>query len=162
MEPNTNEATAPKRLKTGGRKPLRIIGITLAVLLALAAGAYAALCAYAVNRAEIWDHTVVLGQDVGGLTVEEAAQKLESVLPTAQIRIYLYPDGEYPPEERSEMPDATVAVADLDIQVDLNQAARDAYEAPLYGANWWEAGWRYLTHRGILYGISALDRKSVV
>ena len=33
MEPNTNEATAPKRLKTGGKKPIIIIGVIVAVLL---------------------------------------------------------------------------------------------------------------------------------
>ena len=43
MEPNTNEATAPKRLKTGGRKPLIIIGVIAAVLLA----AYAAIVFFA-------------------------------------------------------------------------------------------------------------------
>ena len=140
------------RVQKRSKKPLLVIGIFLAALLA----AYGALCAYAVSRPEIWKGTVVLGQDLGGLTVEEAAARLESTLPTAHISIYLYPDGEYPPEERPEAPDATVAAADLDIQVDLNQAARDAYEYPLYGANWWEAGWRYLTHRGVFYGISAL------
>ena len=140
------------RVQKRGRKPLVMIGILVAVLLA----AYLGLCAYAVNRPEIWKGTVVLGQDLSGLTVEEAAERLESTLPTAHISIYLYPDGEYPPKERPEAPDATVAVADLDIQVDLDQAARDAYESPLYGANWWEAGWRYLTHQGMLYGISAL------
>ena len=41
MEPNTNEATAPKRLKTGGKKPIIIIGVIVAVLLA----AYVGLCA---------------------------------------------------------------------------------------------------------------------
>ena len=30
MEPNTNEATAPKRLKTGGKKPIIIIGVIVA------------------------------------------------------------------------------------------------------------------------------------
>ena len=140
------------RVQKRGRRPLLIIGILVAVLLT----AYLGLCAYAVNRPEIWKGTVVLGQDLSGLTVEEAAERLESTLPTAHISIYLYPDGEYPPKERPEAPDATVAVADLDIQVDLDQAAQDAYESPLYGANWWEAGWRYLTHQGMLYGISAL------
>lgn len=38
MEPNTNEATAPKRLKTGGKKPIIIIGVIVAVLLAAYVG----------------------------------------------------------------------------------------------------------------------------
>ena len=45
-------------------------------LLAAALGAYGGLCAYAVNRPEIWEDTVVLGQDLGGLTVEDAAARL--------------------------------------------------------------------------------------
>ena len=34
MEPNTNEATAPKRLKNGGRKPLIIVGVIVGILVA--------------------------------------------------------------------------------------------------------------------------------
>ena len=52
MEPNTNEATAPKRLKTGGKKPIIIIGVIVAVLLA----AYVGLCAYA-NSLDIFTLT---------------------------------------------------------------------------------------------------------
>ena len=139
------------RVQKRSKKPLLIAVILLAAL----AAAYGALCAYAVNDPVIWKNTVVLGQDLSGLTVKEAAARLENTLPAAQIQIYLYPDGEYPPEERPETPDATVAVADLDIQVDLAQAAREAYEYPLSGASWWEAGWRYLTYRGVFYGTSA-------
>ena len=47
MEPNTNEATAPKRLKTGGKKPLVIIGIIFGILVILAGAAYVGVCAYA-------------------------------------------------------------------------------------------------------------------
>ena len=139
------------RVQKRSKKPLLIAVILLAAL----AAAYGALCAYAVNDPVIWKNTVVLGQDLSGLTVKEAAARLENTLPAAQIQIYLYPDGEYPPEERPETPDATVTVADLDIQVDLAQAAREAYEYPLSGASWWEAGWRYLTYRGVFYGTSA-------
>ena len=148
---NTAQRTGGSRARKRSKAPLIVIGL----LLAAALGAYGGLCAYAVNRPEIWEDTVVLGQDLGGLIVEDAAARLENTLPAAQIQIYLYPDGEYPPEERPETPDATVAVADLDIQADLAQAAREAYEYPLSGANWWEAGWRYLTYQGVFYGISA-------
>ena len=72
MEPNTNEATAPKRLKTGGRKPLIIIGVILAVLVA----AYAALCAYANSLDTFYPNTTVNGVDVAGLTAEQAAERL--------------------------------------------------------------------------------------
>ena len=47
MEPNTNEATAPKRLKTGGKKPLVMIGIIFGILVILAGAAYVGVCAYA-------------------------------------------------------------------------------------------------------------------
>ena len=72
MEPNTNEATAPKRLKTGGRKPLIIIGVIAAVLLA----AYVALCAYANSLDTFYPNTTVNGVDVAGLTAEQAAERL--------------------------------------------------------------------------------------
>ena len=45
MEPNTNEATAPKRLKTCGKKPLVMIGINFGILVILAGAAYVGVCA---------------------------------------------------------------------------------------------------------------------
>ena len=56
MEPNTNEATAPKRLKTGGKKPIIIIGVIVAVLLA----AYVGLCAYANSLDIFYPNTCLL------------------------------------------------------------------------------------------------------
>lgn len=69
MEPNTNEATAPKRLKTGGKKPIIIIGVIVAVLLA----AYVGLCAYANSLDIFYPNTTINGVDVAGLTAEQAA-----------------------------------------------------------------------------------------
>ena len=60
MEPNTNEATAPKRLKTGGKKPIIIIGVIVAVLLA----AYVGLCAYANSLDIFYPNTTINGVDV--------------------------------------------------------------------------------------------------
>ena len=60
MEPNTNEATAPKRLKTGGKKPIIIIGVIVAVLLA----AYVGLCAYANSQDIFYPNTTINGVDV--------------------------------------------------------------------------------------------------
>ena len=73
MEPNTNEATAPKRLKKGGRKPLIIIGIILAVLLA----AYVALCAYANSLDTFYPNTTINGVDVAGLIADYVLQREE-------------------------------------------------------------------------------------
>lgn len=67
MEPNTNEATAPKRLKTGGKKPIIIIGVIVAVLLA----AYVGLCAYANSLDIFYPNTTINGVDVAGLTAEQ-------------------------------------------------------------------------------------------
>ena len=72
MEPNTNEATAPKRLKTGGKKPIIIIGVIVAVLLA----AYVGLCAYANSLDIFYPNTTINGVDVAGLTAEQAAERL--------------------------------------------------------------------------------------
>ena len=71
MEPNTNEATAPKRLKTGGKKPIIIIGVIVAVLLA----AYVGLCAYANSLDIFYPNTTINGVDVAGLTAEQAAER---------------------------------------------------------------------------------------
>ena len=69
MEPNTNEATAPKRLKTGGKKPLVIIGVIVAVL----AAAYVALCAYANSLDTFYPNTTINGVDVAGVSRGEGA-----------------------------------------------------------------------------------------
>ena len=88
MEP-TKEAVGQARaggarLKTGGSGPLIALGILLAFL-AAGAAAYTALCAYASGSASLWQGVQVLGQDVGGLTPEEAAAQLEAVLPNLTI-----------------------------------------------------------------------------
>ena len=76
MEPNTNEATAPKRLKTGGRKPLIIIGIVLAVLAVLAGAAYLACCYLGTYSDTFAPRYTINGVNVGGLTVEQASEKI--------------------------------------------------------------------------------------
>ena len=152
MEQAVKEAMAPKRLKTGsGKKPLIITGIILAVLVA----AYMGLCAYAVNRPQIWSNTVVLGQDLSGQTVDEAVQTLEAALADMEIGIYLYPDSEEAPPQRADTPDAVVPVADLGVDVDLRALAQDAYAFPLRGTSFFSAGWRFLTHSGVFYGASS-------
>ena len=72
MEPNTNEATAPKRLKSGGRKPLIIIGIILAVL----AAAYLVCCYLGTYSDTFAPRYTINGVNVGGLTVEQASEKI--------------------------------------------------------------------------------------
>ena len=99
MEPNTNEATAPKRLKTGGKKPIIIIGVIVAVLLA----AYVGLCAYANSLDIFYPNTTINGVDVAGLTAEQAAERLRQEIPEETVEFYLpladeTGDGESAPE----------------------------------------------------------------
>ena len=62
--------------KKSGKGPLLIAGIVLAVLLA----AYAGLCAYAGSLDTFYPNRHINGIDVGGLTVEQAQQRLERQL----------------------------------------------------------------------------------
>lgn len=79
------------RLKKGG-------GIGGPVLLALgltaliAGGAYLGLCAYARNSDTIWKNTFVLNQDIGGLTREEAIQKVEAAAADLAIDLRICDD----------------------------------------------------------------------
>ena len=62
--------------KKSGKGPLLIAGIVLAVLLA----AYAGLCAYADSLDTFYPNRHINGIDVGGLTVGQAQQRLETQL----------------------------------------------------------------------------------
>ena len=81
MEQNINEAAVEhkggKRLKQGGGNTFLIV---LAVLVGLLAAGYLGLCAYAGNLNTFYPNYRINGIDVGGLTVSEAQEKLESDL----------------------------------------------------------------------------------
>ena len=62
--------------KKSGKGPLLIAGIVLAVLLA----AYVGLCAYAGSLDTFYPNRHINGIDVGGLTVGQAQQRLETQL----------------------------------------------------------------------------------
>ena len=110
MEPNTTEAAAPKRLKTGGKTPLRIIGRVLAVLVALTGAAYVGVCAYANSLDTFYPNFHINGVDVAGLTVGEAQEKLEAETPGREIPIY---DTNTWSETETRTPIATVTLAEL-------------------------------------------------
>lgn len=111
------------RLKKGG-------GIGGPVLLALgltaviAGGAYLGLCAYAQNSDTVWKNTFVLNQDIGGLTREEAIQKVEAAAADLSIDLYLYDDTTAPdaPENAHTGADsgqgARIPLSDLGAEVD--------------------------------------------
>lgn len=135
MEPNTNEATAPKRLKTGGKKPIIIIGVIVAVLLA----AYVGLCAYANSLDIFYPNTTINGVDVAGLTAEQAAERLRQEIPEETVEFYLpladeTGDGESAPE--GDMlygadPDAVCTYRELGIteELDYEVSAQSAFDA---------------------------------
>ena len=89
MEQNINEAIVEnkggKRLKqgSGGRSFLVII----AALAGIAAAGYLGLCAYAGSLSTFYPNHQINGIDVGGLTVVEAQEKLESSLLAQPIEI---------------------------------------------------------------------------
>lgn len=90
----TNEAVVQKnrggkRVKQGGRTPLIILGTIVGVLVL----AYIGLCAWATCSKTIWRNTCILREDVGGLTVKEAAAKLEASFADMEIEVYLYEIG---------------------------------------------------------------------
>nr|WP_326186346.1 VanW family protein [uncultured Oscillibacter sp.] len=151
MEQRTNEAAAQgaggARLKKSDKKPLAVVGIAVAVLLA----AYLGLCAWATYGKAVWKGTEVLGQQIGGLTVEEAAARVESALPRLEIGLYLY-DGtlEYAPEH-SGAPDMTIPLSELGADIDASALVRGAVSF-LKSGPFLTAGWRYLTNSGVSYG----------
>ncbi len=135
------------RLKKGGG----IAGALLAALgltAVIAGGAYLGLCAYAVNSAEIWDNSIVLGQDIGGLTREAAIQKLEAALPDMAIRLTLL-DDITPPDSpvstgAAAGQGAGIPLSDLGAEVDAAALVDFAIRAEK-SQSFLTAGYRYLS-----------------
>ena len=85
MEPNTNEATAPKRLKKGGRKPLIIIGVIVGIL----AVVYLVCCYLGTYSDTFAPRYTINGVSVGGLTVEQASEKIWEEYQQRTVSVYL-------------------------------------------------------------------------
>ena len=88
MEQTTNEAVVQKnpggaRLKKGGKGPLVAAGAVLGVLVLI----YVGLCAYAGSLDTFYPGRHINGIDVGGLTVSEAQEKLETELLAQEITL---------------------------------------------------------------------------
>jgi len=122
------------------------VAIPFILLGALAAG-YTGLCAYAANSGVIWKNTEVLGQDLGGLTISQAARKLDKALPNLKIGIYLYDATLADVPERVSAPDAYIALSDLGVTADTSALAQSAYQKNMQGSLL-TLGWRYLTNSG--------------
>lgn len=130
-----------------GKKRSKLPVVIPCVLGALVAG-YVGLCAYAAGSGAIWKGTEVLGQDLSGLTVTQAAQKLDSTLSKLKIGVYLYDGSLEETPERADTPDANISLADLGITADTSALAQSAYQKNLKG-NFLTLGWRYLTYDGV-------------
>lgn len=72
------------RVKKGGAAP---VFIALALTAAIMAGAYAGLCAWAGSRTVFYPGETIGGVNVGGLTVDQAAQELASALPGKTVTV---------------------------------------------------------------------------
>ena len=142
---------AQEAQKKKSRLPLALSCLLLGIL----AAGYTGLCAYAANNGLLWKNTRVLGQDLSGLTVSQAAKKLEQAFPTMKIGVYLYDGGAGGVPERAKSPDAYVSLSDLGAEADLSTLARSAHERNLRGGMF-TLGWRYLTNTGAFCDVADL------
>ena len=159
MEEMENTAMVQKsggaRLKKGGKKPLIVIGIILAVLCA----AYLGLCAYAGSLEVFYPNTTINDVDVAGCTVTEAAERLRAELPGRQVEFYLplpdeTGDGVSAPEGDTlydESPAATVTYRDLGVteELDYENDAQLVFDLAQVQTGFFTRGWNYL---GCLFG----------
>ena len=159
MEEMENTAMVQKsggaRLKKGGKKPLIVIGIILAVLCA----AYLGLCAYAGSLEVFYPNTTINDVDVAGCTVAEAAERLRAELPGRQVEFYLplpdeTGDGASAPEGEplyDESPAATVTYRDLGVteELDYENDAQLVFDLAQVRTGFFTRGWNYL---GCLFG----------
>lgn len=136
------------RLKKGGGMGGPLL-LALGLTAAIAGGAYLGLCAYAQNSAAIWKNTYVLEQNIGGLTQEEAVQKVEAALPDLAVGICLYEthDGEEAEAAPNETgsPDASIPLSELGAEVDVPALVAEA-GASVKSGSFLTAGWRYLSN----------------
>lgn len=153
-----NEAMVQKaggaRLKQGGKKPLKMIGIVLGALVVVLAGSYAGLCAYAGSLDTFYPNTTINDVAVGGMTVSQAAEQLRQVLPEKNIEFYLPSadqtgDGQSAPEGEvlyDEDPAATVSYRDLGITdaLDYEASARQVFDLTQSETGFFARGWNYL------------------
>lgn len=142
-----------KRVAKGDGSALRAGLLAAGITAGILGAAYLGLCAYAVNKETIWKNTSTLGQDLGGLTVAEAAQKLEAALPETKIGVYSY-DAADPYRERETVEGTDfiyIPVTDLGGTVDTRKLAQEAYDQNVRDS-FFTAGARYLSHSGVAFG----------
>ena len=131
-EQTTSAAEEPSVEHKKSKKPLVIFCVILALLL----GGYLAFCAWVEHSEAIWDETYVLGEDLGGMTVEQAAAHLEDL----PLLVNVFLEGE-------EAPAAVLTAEELGITIDARGMARVAEHRRHVFQNevltFLTAGWRY-------------------
>ena len=156
-EAGTRKKTGGARLKKDENAPKRskkILWIALAVLLVIAAGNLV-LGLYALRLDTFWTGSSILGHDVSGLTVPEAAARLETALPETTLFLYDLPQDA--PESQGYIhpgPDIpedapahhTVRLSDLGMEPDALLLAQGAFDAQQHTALF-RAGKEYIDRR---------------
>jgi len=137
-----------------GRTAFAIVRTVLAAFIiagVIVSAGYAGLCAYAANGKTIWPGISVMGVELSGLTVEEAAKKLDNFIDKAQVDLYLYyilDEGTGVEKYRPNTPDYSFPLRDLGFHPDTVAIAQEAYDMNVTNPEFFSLGWRYLTGEG--------------
>ncbi|MBQ9618344.1 MAG: VanW family protein [Oscillibacter sp.] len=137
-----------------GRTVFSIVRTVLAAFViagVIVSAGYAGLCAYAANGKSIWPGISVMGVELSGLTVEEAAKKLDNFIDKAQVDLYLYyilDEGTHVENYRPSTPDYSFPLRDLGFYPDTTAIAQEAYDMNVTDPEFFSLGWRYLTGDG--------------
>ncbi|MEG1594053.1 MAG: hypothetical protein RR350_06540, partial [Oscillibacter sp.] len=129
MEETTTEAIVEKHSK----KPLVIVGILLGLVLAV----YLGFCVVAANTQTIYPGRTLRGIDLGGLTVDQAAEKLEAEFPK-QLFTLRFSTGA--PESEPEL--LQLSYGELGARLEYDLAAQMAHKE-LSPGNFFTNGWEY-------------------
>lgn len=115
--------------------------ISAPAMIGIVAGAltlcYVVICTVAALRQTVYPHTTLLGVDMGGLTVEEAAEKWKKEGKTA------YDGNRIALVEETGRELTTVSLAELGTSVSTKEAARSAYAAGRE-SNFFGNGYRFM------------------
>lgn len=152
---NADNTSTPAMASGGaGRTVFAIVRTVLAAFIiagVIVSAGYAGLCAYAANGKTIWPGINVMGVELSGLTVEEAAKKLDNFIDKAQVDLYLYyvlDEGTGVEKYRPKTPDYSFPLRDLGFYPDTVSIAQEAYDMNVTNPEFLSLGWRYLTGEG--------------
>ena len=153
--PPPQTAPEPQAVSGGvGRTIFSAVRMTLAAFIiagAIVSAGYAGLCAYAANGKAIWPGINVMGVELSGLTVEEAARKLDDFIDKAHVDLYLYyieDEGTGVEKYRPKEPDYSFPLRGLGFYPDTTAIAQEAYDMNVTEPDFFSLGWRYLTGEG--------------